>query len=149
MSKKRLQIDEFELEQTCSAFPEAYDVYLNEKLVGDLRLRHGYFSCHLSVDGEEIYNAVPEGQGEFEDNERQHHLSNAICAIRDRLKVSRTGNHFMVSLVDEGDYEGIVEECIDNGEIVYRPHWYDGIKYYTPDEVKIICEVKVRNFNEA
>lgn len=35
----------FILEQTCYAYPEQYDVFLDGKQVGYLRLRHGYFRC--------------------------------------------------------------------------------------------------------
>lgn len=88
-----MNIDGFELVKTCSACPEQYDVFLNNKQVGYLRLRHGYFSCDfLCGDGEEVYSADTIGNGMFEDEERDFHLKLAINAIKLRLDKYKDAN---------------------------------------------------------
>ena len=67
------------------ACPEQYDVFKDGEQVGYLRLRNGWFRadypqiCHSG--GETIYEANPRGDGEFEDDERKHYLTEAINAI--------------------------------------------------------------------
>lgn len=72
-----------ELVQTCGACPEQYDVYQGDKLVGYMRLRHGYFraECHDEV----VYSSDTRGDGMFEDSERVGHLNKACAAIETRL----------------------------------------------------------------
>lgn len=75
----------YQLEQTCGACPEQYDVFHNEIEAGYLRLRHGRFTVEYpSVGGEEIYSACPRGDGTFHDDERERYLTEAIQAIRQR-----------------------------------------------------------------
>lgn len=70
--------------QTCSAFPEQYDVLYNGKTVGYIRLRWGnmYVECP-DVGGELVYEAQPEeGFGDFHtDEEREYYLGCARNAI--------------------------------------------------------------------
>jgi hypothetical protein len=72
---------------TCSACPEQYDAFLDGKQVGYLRLRHGTFRVdYPDCGGECIYQAVPNGDGEFDDDERDYYLRFAVDAILRRLK---------------------------------------------------------------
>lgn len=74
---------DYELEQTCGACPEQYDVYLDGCEVGYLRLRHGHFRAEYTADGgdEIVYEGLPEGDGVFEYEERNYYLNRAIQAI--------------------------------------------------------------------
>jgi len=76
-------IDGVVLHQTCFACPEQYDAFMDGKLVGYLRLRHGYFfaSCPLP-DGEVVYDAQVLGDGSFRDKERMYYLQSAVAAIK-------------------------------------------------------------------
>jgi hypothetical protein len=77
-----MRIGEYELEQTCSACPEQYDVKRKGVQVGYLRLRHGYFYADVpECGGECVYEAEPEGDGIFADHERERYLAEAIEAI--------------------------------------------------------------------
>ena len=82
-------IDGFILHQTCSACPEQYDVYKNKRRVGYLRLRHGFFTAEFPwCGGECVYEAEPNGDGRFDENERDFHLKLAIEAIKQKLNAS-------------------------------------------------------------
>ncbi len=73
----------YRLVQTCGACPEQYDVFDEYGQVGYLRLRHGYFAAtYPDITGEEVYSASTQGDGMFEDSEREYHLSRALEAIR-------------------------------------------------------------------
>jgi hypothetical protein len=68
---------------TCGACPEQYDAVLDGKTVGYLRLRHGSFRVDVpECGGETIYEASPEGDGAFEDHERDYYLRFAVDAIQ-------------------------------------------------------------------
>jgi len=71
-------IGKYEIEGGGS-YPEQYDVYLNGKEVGYLRLRYGQFRAE--VYGHVVYTAETEGKGCFEDSERDKYLHAAILAI--------------------------------------------------------------------
>lgn len=74
------------LVQTCTACPEQYDVYDGKKQIGYLRLRHGHFTVYYpNVFGELIYEANPNGDGIFEDDERKDYLDAAKKAIATRI----------------------------------------------------------------
>lgn len=74
------------LKMTCSACPEQYDAFLWGKQVGYLRLRHGSFRVDYPDCGDEtIYTAEPEGDGSFEDHERDKYLRFAVKAILDKI----------------------------------------------------------------
>jgi hypothetical protein len=79
-----------DLKMTCSACPEQYDVLQDGRVVGYLRLRHGYFAAHMAPDGEidwddTVYWADTEGDGVFDPDEREYQLSRALTAIAYRL----------------------------------------------------------------
>lgn len=78
---------------TCGACPEQYDAFLGEKLVGYLRLRHGFFSVRTIISpdddnpvlGDTVYSAAPKGDGVFESDERKKYLRKAKKRIYKRL----------------------------------------------------------------
>lgn len=67
--------------------PEQYDVLLDGKQVGYLRLRHGQFTarCPDALDTL-VYSANPIGDGCFEPEERDEYLTKAVEAIDSYLK---------------------------------------------------------------
>jgi len=71
------------LEQTCSACPEQYNVFLGEDIVGYMRLRPGYF--YAEAFEQTVYEASPNGDGIFGPVERPFHLSLACKAIRETI----------------------------------------------------------------
>jgi hypothetical protein len=82
-------INGYELVQTCGACPEQYDVFKDKKLVGYLRLRHGYFTANYpDVRGKTVYEAEPKGDGIFEPDERKFYLTSAITAIDNHIRIS-------------------------------------------------------------
>lgn len=86
--------NDYELDQTCGACPEQYDVYLDGREVGYLRLRWGHFRAEYTAEGgdEIVYEASPQGDGIFEPEERNYYLNRAVQAIDARLhgEVSET-----------------------------------------------------------
>lgn len=80
----RKAIGKYEIEGGGSC-PEQYDVFLNGKEIGYLRLRHGSFSAYLTEmgkDWERVYQSeAMVGDGCFEDDERDYFLTAAINAI--------------------------------------------------------------------
>ena len=84
MWEKPVLIHGYRLDRTCFACPEQYDVYAGEHLVAYLRLRHGsfYASCP-DVGGDVVYEASPEGDGIFTDEERVRYLTEAILAVQE------------------------------------------------------------------
>lgn len=73
------------LRLTCGACPEQYEAFIGDVQVGYLRLRHGSFRVdYPECGGETIYEASPEGDGAFEDHERDYYLRFAVDAIRQR-----------------------------------------------------------------
>lgn len=67
------------LHRTCFACPEQYDVELDGVHIGYLRLRHGTFRAdYPDCGGETVYVAEPQGDGVFEDDEREHYLTEAV-----------------------------------------------------------------------
>lgn len=74
---------------TSIACPEQYDVYAGDRQVGYLRLRHGWFRADAPHHGgETVYEASPEGDGMFEDHEREKYLTEAVTAIQKYLNES-------------------------------------------------------------
>jgi hypothetical protein len=72
------------LVQTCFAYPEQYDAFIGEEKVGYLRLRHGHFRVECpDVFGETVYEASPNGDGIFDDDERAEYVQAAQEAIAD------------------------------------------------------------------
>lgn len=72
---------DYELKMTCGACPEQYDVYLDGCNVGYLRLRHGYFRAEHVPSQKVVYSGEPDGDGIFEDYERNTYLNAAIAAL--------------------------------------------------------------------
>ena len=73
---------EITLVQTCFACPEQYDAFIGEMQVGYLRLRHGEFRVDCpDCGGVTVYEAQPDGDGEFADDERERYLGEAKAAI--------------------------------------------------------------------
>lgn len=73
------------LVKTCEASPEQYDaVSPDGTRVGYLRLRWGYFSVTCpGIGGEQVYDSYTNGDGLFDDDEREHELAQATRAIMD------------------------------------------------------------------
>ena len=71
------------LVRTCYACPEQYDALDKDgNCIAYLRLRHGSFTVECpDVGGECVYQAEPEGDGIFEDDERELYLDAAKQAI--------------------------------------------------------------------
>lgn len=85
-----MNINGYELVETCGACPEQYDVLRNDNIVGYLRLRHGYFSAQLfGPMGTEVYHSHPNGDGIFQCEERDFHLTMAVNAIDMALKMRK------------------------------------------------------------
>lgn len=90
--KKLYDSNGLELIMTCGACPEQYDVFKDGEQVGYLRLRHGEFRVDFPDCGDEtIYEASPNGDGIFDDNERLIYMNNAMKAILQKLTNSK--NH--------------------------------------------------------
>lgn len=70
---------EIKLVQTCGGCPEQYDACIGDKVVGYLRLRHGYF--YAECYGQLVYEAYPDGDGLFACYERKNYLNAAKQAI--------------------------------------------------------------------
>ena len=80
-------MSDIELIRTCYACPEQYDAFVDGEQVGYLRLRHGEFTVEYpDVYGKLIYEAEPEGDGLFSDNEREYFLNKAKEEINKQLK---------------------------------------------------------------
>ena len=81
----------YDLVMTCGACPEQYDVFLDGKEVGYLRLRHGHFRAdYPNVNGNTVYQSSTYGDGIFEDRERMFQLTKAIQAI-DKARIAELG----------------------------------------------------------
>lgn len=72
-----------ELNRTCIAAPEQYDVLLDGRALGYLRLRHGLFRAHYpDPEGPEVYSASGVGDGVFDSEEiRVRELRSAIVEL--------------------------------------------------------------------
>lgn len=89
-----------ELRQTCGACPEQYDAYLDDNLVGYLRLRHGYFRAEFR--GEVVFEGTPRGDGCFESEERESWLNRAkmailACILKERMSVDSVDDDAMTN----------------------------------------------------
>lgn len=78
-----MNIEDIILDLTCSACPEQYDALDKDgNCIAYLRLRHGAFTVECpDVGGECVYHANPQGDGIFEDDEREMYLDAAKQAI--------------------------------------------------------------------
>ncbi len=87
---------------TCSACPEQYDAFDEDVQVGYLRLRHGHFRVDFpDCGGETIHEAYPEGDGAFDDDERELHLSLAVTAIQRHRRVVSSAQDLEYEVVKE------------------------------------------------
>ncbi len=66
---------------TCGACPEQYDMFFGEENIGYLRLRHGRFYAQYVPTQDVVYVSYPKGDGIFDDDEREEHLTNAVKAL--------------------------------------------------------------------
>jgi hypothetical protein len=73
----------FELVQTSRAWPEQYDVYLDGEEIGYMRVRHGYYSAEYK--GVEVFCSYIDGDGFFDDGERDFYLRRGLGAIEDAM----------------------------------------------------------------
>lgn len=75
--------DKYSVVMTCGACPEQYDVFLEGKMVGYIRMRHGTFTVDSTGDNTtHLFSAYPKGDGCFQnDEERQFYLDLAVKAI--------------------------------------------------------------------
>lgn len=82
------EIEGLRLVCTCPACPEQYDVFDSAaKQVGYLRLRHGSFRAdYPGTGGETVYQVNTKGDGVFLEEERQQELTNAVRALKQRIK---------------------------------------------------------------
>lgn len=77
-------INDIELKLTCGACPEQYDAFIDDKQVGYLRLRFGYFSVETPDYGGDLVfeHEFEDGwKGEFDEDERELFLNKAKEAI--------------------------------------------------------------------
>ena len=81
----KIEIDGYELRLTCGACPEQYDVYKDGVEVGYMRLRHGSFYTAFNPGSDPLYEADTEGDGIFEPNERERHLTAGVRALAEAL----------------------------------------------------------------
>lgn len=83
------------LKQTCGACPEQYDMLDEEgNTVGYFRLRHGSFTVEYpDVRGILVYNANPDGDGIFEDYEREYYLTMGYLSIIKELNKGEGYNY--------------------------------------------------------
>jgi hypothetical protein len=109
----------YKLVLTCAAFPEQYEVRDDQdKVMGYLRLRHSYFyAAYVLPDGEceepYAYEAEPQGDGWFLDEERGVYLTAAVQALHDR----HTGGKAPVYQrreIGEGDWGDCTKEQYDH-----------------------------------
>lgn len=79
-----IMIHGYRLVLTCGACPEQYDVLDSQgNQVAYLRLRHGSYTVTVpDVCGKVIYQAFPQGDGLFDDDERVMYLKESIKRIQ-------------------------------------------------------------------
>lgn len=84
--KATMNKTKIKLVQTSIAYPEQYDAFLGNQIVGYLRLRGGSFRVNYpNFEGKIIYEAQPNGDGFFSDDERDFYLNKAIKVIEREL----------------------------------------------------------------
>ena len=71
-----------DLQLTCGACPEQYDAFIGDEQIGYFRLRHGEFRVDVGdCGGPTVYEAQPEGDGAFYEDERDYFLNAGIDAL--------------------------------------------------------------------
>jgi hypothetical protein len=80
--------EEFTLKRTCSMCPEQYEVYLKDRHVAYIRLRHGELRVDYPDCGEgTIYYADTIGDGCFKDeDERLKHFKRLFSILRKKVR---------------------------------------------------------------
>jgi hypothetical protein len=75
--------DGIDMQETCGACPEQYDVYVEGEEIAYIRLRHGYLSVRVpDPAGEEIFGKCFGGdKGCFTSEERDFYLPLIQCAL--------------------------------------------------------------------
>jgi len=144
-----IYINNYKLYLTCSACPEQYDVFIDEKSInnfnisdeeklllklkyfnnneyniGYLRLRHGNFTAEFINEKNEyeiVYKTNPEGDGMFDKDERMYYLKEAIRRINLKL----------IGITDS------VQEIAKRG--------IDDPKLLTELEIKYLCDYVIKN----
>lgn len=85
--KKLYADNDLELYLTSSACPEQYDIKMDGNLVAYYRLRHGEFYVdYPKCGGERIYEASPNGDGIFDDDERLFYLTKALRSLQAKIE---------------------------------------------------------------
>lgn len=82
------------LKQTCLACPEQYDMLDKEgNTVGYFRLRHGHFRVEYpDCGGKEVFSASPDGDGLFENYEREYYLTLGYLSVLHEIKLNGIQN---------------------------------------------------------
>lgn len=102
------------LVQTCSACPEQYDAFYNDKKVGYLRLRHGVFTVEYpECGGKLICIDHPFGDGSFHDKEREIYLDKARVLIWKELNKEDSKKELNNHIV-------FIEQTLDHLEKKFR-----------------------------
>lgn len=75
-----------EIKLTCGACPEQYEVFKEGEQVAYYRLRHGEFTVdYPNCSGETIYEAEPNGDGTFDEDERVIYLTRAMRKVLEKI----------------------------------------------------------------
>lgn len=82
---ENFEINGFTLIRTCWACPEQYDALFRGQEIGYLRLRHGHFYCEYTPTDKRVFEAQPNGDGIFDDDEREEYLTKAINALKEEM----------------------------------------------------------------
>jgi hypothetical protein len=105
-----VKIKGVELRQTCGACPEQYDAYLDGAYFGYFRLRHGYFRVE-DVTGKTVYDAHPQGDGLFEEHEREKFLTEGVNALLGTKEPLRDAAENVVIAYGMGwDMDGVIDQ---------------------------------------
>ena len=74
---------EYTIKSTCGACPEQYDMLDSVgETVGYFRLRHGRFTVEFpDVGGKLVYSSNPDGDGMFNDYEREYYITKGYLAV--------------------------------------------------------------------
>lgn len=91
------------LVKTCYCSPEQYDAFFDGIKIGYLRLRHGHFRAEYK--NVIVYEADTVGDGIFEFNERDEHLTKACLAILSKHLNEQTLTQLYT-----------IEDCLEIGE---------------------------------
>ena len=94
LHRLRKEYPNLDIECTCSACPEQYEMWDSEDedypQIGYLRLRGGKFTAEYpDAGGEIVFEASPEGYNFFVDGEREQFLRSAVKACVERHKQSK------------------------------------------------------------